>query len=79
MTEAAASRNACPARLRVLSAALAKAGVALFALSTFETDYILVKREQVRAAQEAFTSAGMKVKKGRKKAEPESKSTFTKK
>ena len=59
-----------------IAAALAKAEVALFALSTFETDYILVKREQVRAAQEALTSAGMKVKKARKKAEPESKSVF---
>ncbi|GAB4505780.1 MAG: hypothetical protein Fur0043_27780 [Anaerolineales bacterium] len=60
-----------------ISTALAQAGVALFALSTFETDYILVKREQVRAAQEALTSAGMKVRKARKKAEPESKSVFT--
>lgn len=51
-----------------IAAALAQAGVALFALSTFETDYILVKREQAGAAQEAFTSAGMKVRKARKQA-----------
>lgn len=59
-----------------IAAALAKAGVALFALSTFETDYILVKREQARAAQEALTSAGMKVRKARKQTRPESKSVF---
>jgi len=59
-----------------IAGALTKAGVALFALSTFDTDYILVKREQAGAAQEALTSAGMKVRKARKKAEPESKSVF---
>ncbi len=52
-----------------IAATLAQAGVALFALSTFETDYILVKRKQAGAAQEAFTSAGMKVRKARKKVE----------
>jgi len=41
-----------------LSKALADAQVPLFALSTFDTDYILVKREQVRAASDALLSAG---------------------
>ena len=38
--------------------ALANAKVSIFALSTFDTDYILVKREQVDAAKEALTSTG---------------------
>ena len=37
---------------------LAEANVSIFALSTFDTDYILVKREQVEAAKEALMSAG---------------------
>lgn len=41
-----------------ISSALAEAGVAIFALSTFDTDYVLVKREQVRTARDALTSAG---------------------
>lgn len=44
--------------LSALTGVLAKAGVPVFALSTFDTDYILVKREQVEAAVEALTSAG---------------------
>jgi len=47
-----------------LAGALAGAGVPIFALSTFDTDYILVKREQVRAAHEALTSAGYQVHRG---------------
>ena len=38
--------------------ALAEAKVSIFALSTFDTDYILLKRKQVEAAKEALTSAG---------------------
>ena len=41
-----------------ISSVLAKAGVSIFAVSTFDTDYILVKREQVETAKEALTSAG---------------------
>jgi len=41
-----------------ISTVLAEAGVSIFALSTFDTDYVLVKREQVRAAKEALLSAG---------------------
>lgn len=44
-----------------ISSALAKAGVPIFALSTFDTDYVLVKREQVQAASEALTSVGYQV------------------
>jgi hypothetical protein len=41
-----------------ISSALAEAGVPIFAVSTFDTDYILVKREQVQAARGALVSAG---------------------
>lgn len=41
-----------------ISSALAEANVPLFALSTFETDYILVKREQAQTASEALKVAG---------------------
>ncbi len=37
---------------------LAEAEIPIFALSTFDTDYILVKRERVGVAKEALTSAG---------------------
>lgn len=49
-----------------ISSALAQAGVSIFALSTFDTDYILVKREQVEAAREALNSAGYQVHQGEK-------------
>ena len=38
--------------------ALAEAEVPIFAISTFDTDYILVKQEQVEAAVDALKSAG---------------------
>jgi hypothetical protein len=44
-----------------VSSALAQAGVPIFALSTFDTDYILMKREQVQVACDALTSAGYQV------------------
>ncbi|MBN1453092.1 MAG: ACT domain-containing protein [Anaerolineales bacterium] len=44
-----------------IASVLAEAKVSIFALSTFDTDYILVKREQVRAAKEALRTAGYKV------------------
>jgi len=47
-----------------ISRALAEAKVPIFALSTFDTDYILVKQEQVEAAKEALISAGYHVNKG---------------
>ncbi len=44
--------------LASLSAALADAGVSLFALSTYDTDYLLVRGGQVAAARQALTAAG---------------------
>lgn len=41
-----------------ITSVLAEAKIAVFALSTFDTDYILVKRKQVQAAQEALASEG---------------------
>jgi hypothetical protein len=37
---------------------LAAAGVGIFAMSTFDTDYVLVKREQLGAAIAALVAAG---------------------
>jgi len=37
---------------------LAAAGVSIFALSTFDTDYVLVKRERLADAIDALTAAG---------------------
>ncbi|HYN42010.1 MAG TPA: ACT domain-containing protein [Thermoanaerobaculia bacterium] len=37
---------------------LATAGVSVFALSTFDTDYVLVKRERLADAINALTAAG---------------------
>jgi hypothetical protein len=47
-----------------ITGALAGAGVPVFALSTFDTDYILVKREQWLAACEALIAAGYGVNEG---------------
>lgn len=44
-----------------ISSVLAEAKIAIFALSTFDTDYILVKREQVQAARGALSSAGYRI------------------
>jgi hypothetical protein len=41
-----------------IASVLADAKIPIFALSTFDTDYILVKRKQVGAAKEALLSAG---------------------
>ena len=49
-----------------ISSALAEAGIPIFALSTYDTDYILVKRKQVEAAIEALVSAGYRVHQGMK-------------
>lgn len=47
-----------------IAGSLAAASVPLFALSTFDTDYILVKRELVQTAEGSLTSAGYQVRKG---------------
>jgi len=44
-----------------ISSVLAEAGVPIFAVSTFDTDFILVKREQVQAARDVLMSAGYQV------------------
>jgi hypothetical protein len=48
-----------------ISNVLAKAGISLFALSTFDTDYILIKEENEKRAREALTAKGYKVVKPR--------------
>jgi hypothetical protein len=37
-----------------ISTVLAKAGISIFAISTYNTDYILVKREKLQLAKEAL-------------------------
>jgi hypothetical protein len=41
-----------------LAGTLAGAGLSLFAVSTFDTDYVLVKESDLEAARAAFTGAG---------------------
>ena len=57
-----------------LSTALAQAGVSLFAISTFDTDYILVKVTALEKAKDALEASGYKFRKPRKKAEQQEKS-----
>jgi uncharacterized protein len=47
-----------------ISSVLAEVGVSIFAVSTFDMDYILVKQEQAQAAKEALTSTGYQVHQG---------------
>jgi hypothetical protein len=47
-----------------LAGALAGAGLSLFALSTFDTDYLLVKEKDLAAAVEALRRAGHAVDEG---------------
>ena len=47
--------------LSSLSGVLAEHGIGLFAVSTYDTDYILVKAENFAAAAEALTEAGYTV------------------
>ena len=44
-----------------LSAALADAGVGIFAVSTYDTDYILVKEENLPRALAALRAAGYEI------------------
>jgi len=41
-----------------ISAVLAKAEISIFAISTFDTDYILVKSEKLQATKKALQQAG---------------------
>lgn len=47
--------------LAALSAVLAEAGVSIFALSTYDTDYILMRERDKTAASEALAKAGYTV------------------
>lgn len=47
--------------LAALTAPLAAAGIALFAVSTYDTDYLLVKAENLDRATEALRGAGHRV------------------
>jgi len=47
--------------LASLSTILADAGISIFALSTFDTDYIMVKTPDFENAIEALTSAGHQI------------------
>ena len=47
--------------LAALAPPLAKAGVSLFVISTFDTDYLLVTEKQLHAAIAALTGAGHRV------------------
>ena len=47
--------------LAQLGTCLADAGISIFALSTYDTDYLLVKAENLHAAREALTRAGHKI------------------
>ena len=44
--------------LSALAAPLAEAGVSIFALSTFDTDYLLVKEEKLNQAKEVLVTEG---------------------
>jgi hypothetical protein len=47
--------------LAALTGVLAQAGVAVFALSTFDTDYLLVREGDLEQAVQALESAGQRV------------------
>jgi hypothetical protein len=47
--------------LASLSAPLADAGISVFALSTFDTDYVLVKTERGREAVQVLRQAGHRI------------------
>ena len=48
-----------------LSSTLAKAEIPIFAISTSDTDYLLVRNEQLEAAVDALTAAGYRVRETR--------------
>ncbi len=47
--------------LAAISAPLASAGLSIFAISSFDTDYVLVRDEAIEAALLALRGAGQKV------------------
>jgi hypothetical protein len=60
-----------------LSSALAEAEVSLFAISTFDTDYLLVKMTALEKARDILEAKGYKFRKPRKQAEEQVKSSHT--
>lgn len=48
--------------LAKISGILAQAGVSIFVVSTFETDYILVKHTDLKRSVESLTSNGCQIK-----------------
>lgn len=48
--------------LNAITAPLAQAGISLFALSTFDTDYVLVREKDLDAACAVLTEAGHQLK-----------------
>lgn len=52
-----------------IAAALAKAGISIFVVSTFDTDYILLKSAQLKQAKAALTAEGHKFARPRKQEE----------
>jgi hypothetical protein len=44
--------------LACLAASLASAGISIFAISTYDTDYLLVKAERIREAMHVLSEAG---------------------
>jgi hypothetical protein len=47
--------------LAAIASPLADAGVPIFAISTYDTDYVLVKRSDEASAREALTGAGHRI------------------
>lgn len=47
-----------------LAAVLAKAGISMFAVSTFDTDYILVKEKRLAEALQALKNSGYRIQNG---------------
>jgi len=47
--------------LAAMAAPLAEAGVPIFAISTYDTDYILVKEENLKQARQALLASGHSV------------------
>ena len=49
--------------LASVAAPLAKAGISIFAVSTYDTDYLLVSDKDLREAAQALESAGHAIRK----------------
>jgi hypothetical protein len=47
--------------LASIAAPLAEAGISIFAISTFDTDYVLVKAEKLDDAADALRRAGHRI------------------